>query len=137
MSGTFLLKDKIPTDLNRVNSFVEEIAKKILSLAGSEEEAFKVKLALEEALTNAMRHGNSLEAEKLVNVRIEASKEKIVVDVHDEGKGFDFRVLPDPTDKDYSDRPSGRGIFLMRKLMDTVEFYDAGSGVKMTKLFSS
>jgi serine/threonine-protein kinase RsbW len=132
---SFQLSEKLLTDLKAVNPFIERVCLKIFALTGSEDEVFKVKLVLEEALTNAMRHGNALDPAREVTVRIEADQQKVVLDVHDEGKGFDFKKLPDPTERGYSDRVSGRGVFLMHKFMDEVEFYDGGSGVKMTKKF--
>jgi len=136
MTTGFEINEKLPTDLNKVNPFIEQTFQKILDLIGANEEIFKVKLALEEALTNAMRHGNALEPGRLVKVRIKAGPKQISLDVHDEGKGFDLQSLPDPTRTDNVARPSGRGVFLMRSMMDKVEFYDNGSGVKMFKKLS-
>lgn len=135
MTSLFLLHEKLPTDLQKVNSFVERVSQNILSAVGNEQVAFDVKLALEEALTNAMRHGNALSSSLKVDVSIELYPGKIIMDIRDEGKGFDFQNLPDPTDKMNVDKPSGRGVFLMRRLMDKVEFYGGGSGVKLTKFF--
>jgi serine/threonine-protein kinase RsbW len=132
---SFELSEKLSTDLKKINPFLDLISQKIMALAGSKEEVFKVKLALEEALTNAMRHGNAMDPALEVTVCIEASRKKIILDVHDQGEGFDFAGIPDPTSSDCANRPSGRGVFLMRKLMDEVEFYDGGSGIKMIKFF--
>jgi serine/threonine-protein kinase RsbW len=137
MSDTYSLKERLLTDLKTVNPFVERIAADIDKLIRSKEEMFKIKLALEEAITNAMRHGNTLDQDRHVAVHIEADKDKIILDVHDEGTGFDYRILPDPTDAEKAQLPSGRGVYLMRKLMDKVEFYDHGSGVRMTKKIPS
>lgn len=131
----FQLNEELPTDLKKVNPFIERIYGMILTLAGSDEQASKIKLVLEEALTNAMRHGNKLEHSTKVSVSIIADKKKIELDVHDMGKGFDFRNLPDPTKKGGVHKSSGRGVFLMRKFMDKVKFYDGGSGVRMSKKF--
>lgn len=136
MPSLFLLHEKLPTDLQKVNLFVERVAANILSAIGNEKGVFDVKLALEEALTNAMRHGNALDSSLNVDVSIELYPEKIIMDIRDEGKGFDFQNLPDPTDKTNVNKPSGRGVFLMRRVMDNVEFYGSGSGVKLTKFFS-
>jgi serine/threonine-protein kinase RsbW len=136
MDQSFRLSETLITDIKKIIPFATRIAGKILALTGSDEEAFNVKLALEEALTNAMRHGNRLDPALKVSVSIQADKKKIVLDVHDEGEGFDFERLPDPTTGAYVERPSGRGIFLMRKLMDSLEFYDGGRGIKMVKKFA-
>ncbi|MFH0807793.1 MAG: ATP-binding protein [Elusimicrobiota bacterium] len=135
MPSLFLLNEQLPTDLQKVNLFVERVSRNILSAIGNEQGIFDVKLALEEALTNAMRHGNALDQSLKVDVSIEVYPEKIIMDIRDEGKGFDFQNLPDPTDKSNVDKPSGRGVFLMRRVMDKVEFYGGGSGVKLTKFF--
>lgn len=136
MTSPFLLHEKLPTDLQKVNLFVDRVSQGILRAIGNEEDFFQVKLALEEALTNAMRHGNALDSSLAVDVRIEAGPAKVILDIHDEGKGFNFQNLPDPTNKVNVNKPSGRGVFLMRRLMDKVEFYDGGSGVKLIKFFS-
>jgi serine/threonine-protein kinase RsbW len=129
------LEQKLITDLKNIPPFINKIAQEILLLTGEEEESFHVKLALEEALTNAMRHGNKLHAGTQVSVKIQADRKGILMDIHDEGPGFDFHSLSDPTAQENLHRPSGRGVFLMRKLMDKVEFYDGGSGVRLSKTF--
>ena len=136
MADSFELNEKIPAELNKVIPLVDMISQKTIVLTASSDEVFKIKLALEEALTNAVRHGNTLDPHRCVSVRVKATLEKIVMDVHDDGEGFNFENLPDPTVGDRVSKPSGRGVFLMRQLMDTVEFYDKGSGVKMIKFFS-
>lgn len=128
------ITEKIPTELKNVPAFLLIVAEKITSLTESQDDVFKVKLALEEAITNAMRHGNLLHPSCLVTVQIKGDREKVILDVHDEGRGFDFKNVPDPTFSENTSKPSGRGIFLMYKLMDRVDFYDGGSGVRMTKV---
>jgi serine/threonine-protein kinase RsbW len=133
MASSFELTEKLDSELQRVNPFVEKVCRELLSRGISQEDIFNTKLALEEALTNAMRHGNQLNDRLQVSVHIRMEEDSILMDVHDQGKGFDFKNLPDPTKSDYGAKPSGRGVCLMRKLMDEVEFYHAGSGVRMTK----
>jgi len=134
MAEPFILQENLPTDLSSVNPFVEKVTQKLLLFTASSDDIFKIKLALEEALTNAMRHGNAMDASRDVTVRIEADKGAVTIDVHDRGNGFDFLHVPDPTT---SVRPSGRGVYLMRQIMDEVGFYDKGSGVRLKKKFSS
>lgn len=130
-----LSKTKLPTNLKKIIPFVTSISKKVFSLTKSKDESFKVKLALEEALTNAMRHGNAFDKNKQVLVKIQADQKMITMDVRDEGKGFDFSNLADPTSPENVNRPSGRGVFLIRSLMTKTEFYAGGSGIKMTRVF--
>lgn len=136
MADSFLLSEKLPTDLNKVIPFVERISREITVLPGLQEKVLEVKLALEESLTNAMRHGNKLKPERVVIVSIDVTSERVIFDIHDEGSGFNVDSIPDPTHSDLRDVPSGRGIFLIRKLMDQVEFYDKGRGIRMTKFLS-
>lgn len=135
MGQPFKVKEKLSSEIKKIIPFATRIAGKVLALTGSDEDAFNVKLALEEALTNAMRHGNALNAALKVSITIQADEQKIVMDVHDQGKGFDYERLPDPTTAGFVNKPSGRGVFLMRKLMDVLEFYDGGRGIKMVKYF--
>lgn len=129
----YRLHEKLRTDLKTVNPFLDRVSQDLLPFVGSKDEVFKIKLALEEAVVNSMRHGNRMDERCFVTVHIGVDAQKIVMDVHDEGDGFDFRVLPDPTRGEKANQPSGRGVYLMRKLMDKVEFYDNGSGVRMSK----
>lgn len=130
----FELCEKLSTDLKQVNPFIDRIFGELSAYVKSENQLFKVKLALEEAITNAMRHGNSLKASRKVTIHIVLDHGEIRLDVSDEGKGFNPKAVPDPTQPGYSENmPGGRGIFLIRKMMDTVEFYDGGRGVRMAK----
>jgi serine/threonine-protein kinase RsbW len=133
IAAMYQVKERLKSDLEVLNPFLDRVSQDIFGLMNSKDEAFKIKLALEEAVVNAMRHGNQLDVNRSVAVHIEADQKEIAIDVHDEGKGFDFRVLPDPTRGEKAHLPSGRGVYLMRKLMDKVEFYDGGAGVRMTK----
>lgn len=134
MGHNFELNEKLPTSLDSVCPFMEKVLRMISDFTGRKTEIFNLKLALEEALTNAIRHGNALDRALYVDVHVKADKDKVVFDVHDQGKGFDHLHVPDPTKRKNLHNPSGRGVFLMRKVMDKVEYYDGGRGVRMTKL---
>lgn len=99
----------------------------------SEEQLFAVKLALEEALTNAVRHGNAGDATKKITVRYAVNEEKAVIVVGDEGKGFSPEDVPDPTAPERVPLPNGRGIMLMRTYMDEVNYRDNGREVRFVK----
>ncbi len=135
MKPVFTLDQKLPTDLKKISPFIDRVCREIFELTADKKQAYNIKLVLEEALTNAMRHGNKLKLSAKVKVLITADRARITADIHDQGSGFDFNGLADPTQGANTQRPSGRGVFLMRKLMDSVEFYDNGSGVRMTKKF--
>jgi serine/threonine-protein kinase RsbW len=90
---------------------------------------FAIKLALEEALTNAVKHGNACDPSKDITVRYAVTPEKAVFVVRDEGGGFIPEQILDPTTPERLPLPEGRGIMLMRAYMDEVIFRDHGREV--------
>lgn len=98
------------------------------------DEIMKVELALQEALANAIRHGCKNDPTKHVqcSVTFDAAGELVIV-VRDPGPGFDVRAVPNPLEAANMLKPSGRGVFLINELMDTVEFAEEGRQVEMRK----
>ena len=94
---------------------------------------FAVKLALDEALANAVRHGNHSDPEQTVTVDWEIADDQVTVSVEDCGCGFAPDELPDPTAEENLHRPHGRGVMLMRAYMTDVRFNDSGNVVTLTK----
>ena len=83
-------------------------------------------ISLTEAVNNAIVHGNKLDPEKTVHVTYDAEGTTIQFTITDEGPGFDYDNLPDPTAPENIEKPNGRGVFLMRNLADHCEFKDDG-----------
>lgn len=96
-----------------------------------------VYLTLNEALANAVRHGNREDPEKHVHVEAELTSDRVTIWVTDEGPGFDPGTLPDPTAVENLLKTSGRGIFLMRCYMDEVEYLDGGRTLRLQKIASA
>lgn len=93
----------------------------------SEEQYTAIWLAITEALTNAIQHGNKYDPSKKVSLMATLKSERyICFAVKDEGEGFDPATVPDPTDPERIAEPGGRGIFLISKLADTMEYADNG-----------
>lgn len=88
-------------------------------------------IALTEAVTNAIQHGNKYDATKFFDVELKIDNSEIKFFVKDEGEGFDYNNLPDPTDPKNIDKIHGRGIFLMKHLADNVSFFDNGRTVEL------
>jgi serine/threonine-protein kinase RsbW len=88
-------------------------------------------IAIIEAVTNAIVHGNKLDETKKVTIQAEYQKPYLVVRVTDEGEGFEFNSIPDPTKPDNVEKPDGRGVFLMRHLADDIAFERRGSIVNL------
>lgn len=123
----------IPSALQATRRPKDEILKDLQGCDFCEEAIFSIKLALEEALTNAVKHGNGLDPNKSVTVRWAVDDEKMVVIIRDEGPGFEPDTVPDPTTPDRLPIPSGRGIMLMKAYMDEVDFRDRGREVRFCK----
>lgn len=118
-------------------SVVADVCNQILAkLEGTgfeRDDIFAVHLALEEALANAIRHGNKLDPSKKVRIRCSADSEKVEISMTDEGDGFDPDAVPDPRLGDNLYKPEGRGLFLMRSYMDAVRFNERGNSVRMIR----
>ncbi len=97
------------------------------------ESAFAIKLALEEALVNAIKHGNKLDPGKRVHVEATITDRQAEIVIEDEGPGFDRTCVPDPTAEENLDKCSGRGILLMEAYMSSVEYSNRGRRVRMIK----
>jgi len=102
-----------------------------------EDVLFSVRLALEEAVVNAIRHGNKADPSKKIHVEYVIDDARLVVNVADEGPGFDLDSVPDPTAEENLEADHGRGILLMRVYMDEVTYNDKGNRVTLVKLLNS
>ena len=87
--------------------------------------------ALSEALANAIIHGNKIDPEKFVDLKIQIYKDRMVLKIKDRGKGFDYTKLPNPLKPENIKKPSGRGVYLMSVLVDKVEFVKHKSGMEV------
>ena len=124
----------IPSDLGEARRVQEMIEEALHTCAYTEHDIFAIKLALEEALVNAIKHGNQMDPDKRVFVVYQVTPERFDVRITDEGEGFNPEDVPDPTDERYIDRPCGRGLLLMRGFMTEVEYHDKGNVVRMAKV---
>ena len=89
-------------------------------------------MAMTEAVNNAIHHGNGLNPNKKTSVSFDRNEKQLKFTVTDEGIGFDFENLPDPTSPENLEKPNGRGIFLMKNLADEISFEDEGRKVELT-----
>ncbi|MBD1397428.1 ATP-binding protein [Pontibacter sp. JH31] len=90
-----------------------------------------IMVAVTESVNNAIRHGNKFDKEKIVYLTLQVENNQLLFEVEDEGPGFDYESLPDPTAPENLESPGGRGIFLMRNLCDEVNFLDNGKKVQL------
>lgn len=126
---------EIPSDIRNIKKASNEILGHLQRLKIDKSIQFDIRLAVEEAVRNSIVHGNRYDKELPVTVSYAIDKDKLEVEIKDRGNGFDVKKIPDPRSKDYIMKEGGRGIFLMYRLMDKVEYNRRGNKVKMTKFF--
>lgn len=130
---TVLRKQVIKSDYDHARDLEEVIISEAQAGGFSDVEVFAIRLALEEALVNAIRHGNRLDPHKKVKVEWCVCDGKLEIMIEDEGKGFTPEAVPDPTRDENLERPGGRGLMLMKAYMDCVEYSARGNVVRMCK----
>lgn len=123
----------VPNDLRSAKQPEDEILAALERCAYDPESIFAIKLALEEAITNAIKHGNRNDASKHIVVRFLVTPMEVVIMVRDEGRGFRPECVPDPTADENLERPNGRGIMLMHAYMSSVWYNQSGNEVWMRK----
>jgi serine/threonine-protein kinase RsbW len=123
---------RLPSDIGCIEEAVELVTRHCLAgHRATKTIRFKLQVVLSEALANAILRGNQESVDKWVEVRAELRAEVIRVHVTDEGPGFDPSTVPEPIQPDQIDEAGGRGLFLIRKLVDAVQFNEQGNSICM------
>jgi serine/threonine-protein kinase RsbW len=130
---SWTLDRRIPSDTAIGSKVIEELLRELNALRWSEHDVFGIHLAVEEAIVNAIKHGNRYDADKQVHVVFKLSANELYIQIEDQGGGFDPDQVPDPTDDRYLDRACGRGVMLMRHYMNEIEYNGRGNRVEMKK----
>lgn len=123
----------IPSDFDAARDVQERILRDVEHCGFGEETTFALRIALEEAMVNAIKHGNGLDPDKKVHVESTVTPERAEIVVEDEGPGFDRGNIPDPTHDDNLHKPSGRGILLIEAYMDSAQWSKGGRRLRMVK----
>ena len=111
---------------------VEKIVGYVCDEFGVQEDAFgNVLIAVSEAVNNAIQHGNKNNPKAKVEIKVANQDDAFCIQIKDEGQGFSYQDLPDPTAPENLLKDSGRGVFLMKNLADEVEFQNTGSTVNL------
>jgi serine/threonine-protein kinase RsbW len=135
MASNAALDIRFPSDVQQIEEVVAQVVRRCRECRfDGRQLSLNVPVALTEALSNAILRGNCDDARKQVRVRADVSELRLVLEVEDEGEGFDLEACTqDPTSLENLAREDGRGLFLMRSLMDEVERYrGAGNVVRLT-----
>ena len=126
----------LPSRIDTVATAAAAVAEFVSRSGITEDAAFGIDMAVREAVTNAVVHGNRQDENKTVEVTLKSSPDAVEISVHDQGTGFNPEAVPDPTAQENILRTSGRGIFFMRSFMDEVDWLirpGGGTTVRMLK----
>lgn len=126
---------ELPSDLRVIEAAVTYLVNRCRSYAfDGSRLSLNFRVGITEALANAVLYGNGGDPDKYVRVEVTLDRSKVDLRVMDEGEGFDPESVPDPTLPENLHRAGGRGLFLIRKLMDKVEYSDRGNAVRLVLL---
>lgn len=130
-------KDKKLIKVPSQTRYIRKVSRKILGSLShfnlDEATVFDIRLCIEEAVRNAMVHGNHSEAGRAVRAAYWIDGGKLVIEIEDEGSGFDHKAIADPTSDIHITKNSGRGVYLIKKLMDKAEYSATGNKITMVK----
>jgi len=133
MAQIEIFEVKIPSSTAEGQAVQERIVEMLEALDYPARDVFGVRLALEEAIVNAIKHGNRMDLEKSVRIAWQVSSEKIRIEIEDEGPGFQPEEVPDPTEEANLEKPCGRGIMLMKAFLNVCAYNETGNQVVLEK----
>ena len=123
----------IPSVVTAISTVNRTIMSEVEARGYGEQVQFAIRLALDEAVSNAIHHGNGNDPSKFVRIEYSIDDREARISVCDEGRGFNPKTLPDPTVHDNLMKPNGRGVMLIRAYMTEVSYNDEGNCVTMVK----
>lgn len=124
---------RFQSDSGRIRECSSRILSDLESYKIGEKESFEIKLCVEEAVRNAIVHGNKSDPRLQVRVSYWVDQDALNVEIEDEGAGFNHESIDDPTKKDNLLKGSGRGVYLIKKLMDRITYNAKGNRISMVK----
>jgi serine/threonine-protein kinase RsbW len=133
ISDTKLIRFQIPSDLAQAPRILAVVQKELTRQQFSEHSLFAIRLALEEALVNAIKHGNRLNPRKKVLVEADITPARAKIVVEDQGLGFNRKKVPDPRREENLTKCTGRGVLLIESYMNQVKWSRGGRRVEMIK----
>ena len=133
LSATGPLRFTISSDLAETRHVQDEIMGAVGAARWGDDDTFAIKLSLEEAIINAIKHGNKLSKDKRVHVEWTITPQSAQIIIEDEGPGFDRSNVPDPTHSGNLEKLTGRGILLIESYLSSVQWSKGGRRVKLVK----
>lgn len=126
-----LIQRTIPTDPEAASGLLEDVVKASAEAGWNMEAQFALRMGLDEAVSNAMRHGNKGDRGKNIEVEVRIEGRQAHLRVRDEGAGFDPSTVPDPREPENLERPGGRGLLLIRSYMKEVFWNAKGNEIRL------
>ena len=130
---TWQLEQRIPSRTQAAEQIIDALLAQLEAEKWHSSEVFGVHMAVEEALVNAIKHGNKEDPSKSVSVLVQTSPRQLRVEIVDEGAGFNPEQVPDPTSPELLNKPHGRGLMLMHSYMTHVQYNGRGNELVMEK----
>lgn len=131
MTQTIEQRYRIESRLSAVHEVERDILHLLRQVGYSEDDLYNVRLAIDEACINAIRHGNREDPDKAISIQIRVDPGAVRICVEDEGDGFDYTRVIDPRDLDRLEETGGRGLFLIQQFMEQVHFNERGNSICM------
>ena len=132
--AAWTFRREIPSDTSVGSALVGELIDEMTEREWPAADLFRTQLAYEEAIVNAIRHGNRCDPEKTVLVEMSSDDEKAIITITDQGEGFDPAKVPDPRREDLLEVPGGRGVLLIGEIMSEVKYNEQGNQITMIKI---
>jgi serine/threonine-protein kinase RsbW len=133
-SDVWCLENSIESDPDNCMRVIEMLLPQLEAYQWSNRDTFGIHMAMEEAIMNAIRHGNQSDPKKRVHIRINVSGPRFYSKITDEGTGFDLADVPDPTLEENLEKTSGRGVMLIKSFVDVVKYNEIGNSVELEKV---
>ncbi len=128
-----IIRCELQSSLTAFHDFIQQVLDGLIECNWSKEDLFAVHMALEESISNAIRHGNKEDPKKKVHVECQLSSDRFWAQVCDEGEGYDPNAVPDCRCPENLEAPGGRGLALICAYMTSVEHSDCGKSLTMEK----
>ncbi len=130
-NGVWSLRKEIPSDTELGSRLIDPMLAEMQSRGWSLREVLRTQLAYEEAIVNAIRHGNEFRRDKRVLVELSCEDDSLMMRITDDGNGFDPTQVPDPRQDPLLETPGGRGVLLIYETMSEVLYNERGNQVTM------
>ena len=136
-NGVQILERHLPSSLDSYHAYIEEVLQRLRDLGWKKKDLVGVEIALEESISNAIRHGNNEDGSKQVHVECRLGPQRFWAKVCDEGTGYEPDSVPDCRSSENLKRPGGRGLTLIRGFMNVVEHSQRGCCITMEKVIGA